>query len=25
MCQIKRRYDPTDFFHHNLNIEPAAE
>ncbi len=23
--QVKRRYDPTNFFHHNLNIEPAAE
>ncbi|HEU4784249.1 MAG TPA: FAD-binding oxidoreductase [Ktedonobacterales bacterium] len=23
--QVKRRYDPTNVFHHNLNIEPAAE
>lgn len=23
--QVKRRYDPTNFFHHNLNIEPAAQ
>jgi FAD/FMN-containing dehydrogenase len=23
--QVKRRYDPTNFFHHNLNIEPAAK
>lgn len=23
--QVKWRYDPTNFFHHNLNIEPAAE
>lgn len=23
--QVKRRYDPTNFFHHNLNIMPAEE
>lgn len=23
--QVKRRYDPTNFFGHNLNIEPAEE
>lgn len=23
--QVKRRYDPTNFFHHNLNITPAVE
>ncbi|HEU5347396.1 MAG TPA: FAD-binding oxidoreductase, partial [Ktedonobacterales bacterium] len=23
--QIKRRYDPTNFFHHNLNVTPADE
>ena len=23
--QVKHQYDPTNFFHHNLNIEPAAE
>ncbi|HEY1388224.1 MAG TPA: FAD-binding oxidoreductase [Ktedonobacterales bacterium] len=23
--QVKRRYDPTNVFHHNLNIEPAGE
>jgi FAD/FMN-containing dehydrogenase len=23
--QLKRRYDPTNAFHHNLNIEPATE
>ena len=23
--QVKRRYDPTNFFHHNLNVEPAGE
>ena len=20
---VKRRYDPTNFFHHNLNVTPA--
>ncbi len=23
--QVKRRYDPTNVFHHNLNIEPIEE
>ena len=23
--QVKRQYDPTNFFHHNLNITPAEE
>jgi FAD/FMN-containing dehydrogenase len=23
--QVKQRYDPTNVFHHNLNIEPAGE
>ncbi len=23
--QVKRRYDPTNVFHHNLNVEPAVE
>ena len=24
LAEIKRRYDPTNLFHHNQNIPPAA-